>query len=156
RQPLIQEAKAARLLTPIDLPHELRKALLPPYVLEPGDGLLVLPQDLDSPVRIPSDHTIQQDGTIDLGRFGRIIVAGRTVAEAKNLVKEAVEKIEPKAGFIDVRLTNRVSKVYYVLGEVNTPGKFVINGNECALDGIIAAGGLNSQASWCDIILVRP
>src|SRR5207248_2297058 len=90
RQPLIAEAKAVRQLTPLDLPHELRKALLPPYVLEPGDGLLVLPQDLDSPVRVPADHTIQQDGTIDLGRYGRIIVAGRTVDEAEQLVKEAV------------------------------------------------------------------
>lgn len=156
RQPLIQEAKAVRQTIPVELPRELHKALLPPHLLEPGDGLLILPADLDSPVRLPSDQIIQQDGTIDLGRYGKIVVAGRTVTDAEAQVKEAVEKAEPKAGFIDVRLVNRVSKTYYVLGEVNTPGKFVINGHETVLDGIIAAGGLNGSASWRDIILVRP
>jgi polysaccharide biosynthesis/export protein len=156
RQPLVEEAKAVRQTAPLDLPRELKKALLPTYVVEPGDGLLILPSDLESPVRIASDQPVLPDGSIDLGKYGRLIVAGHTVADIEKMVNDAVKKEEPKAGFIDVRLTNRQSKVYYVLGEVNTPGRFQINGSETVLDGIIAAGGLNDQGSWWDVILVRP
>src|SRR5207244_3519626 len=50
----------------------------------------------------------------------------------------------------------RVSKVYYVLGEVNAPGSFTLSGRETVLDGILAAGGLNERASRRNIILSRP
>jgi polysaccharide biosynthesis/export protein len=155
RYPLLTEAEARRQLD-ADLPHELRKVVLSPYVLEPGDGLLILPADLDSPVRLPSDQTILPDGTIDLGRYGRLIVAGKTVPEVEEMVKEAVTKVTKDAGFIDVRLVSRQTKLYYVLGEVQTPGKFPISGYETTLDGILQAGGLTENASPSRIILVRP
>jgi polysaccharide export outer membrane protein len=74
------------------------------------------------------------------------------------MVKDAVKKIEKEEdiGFIDVRIVNRISKVYYVLGEVTTPGKFPLAGNETVLDGIVAAGGMTDRSSWRDVILVRP
>jgi hypothetical protein len=50
----------------------------------------------------------------------------------------------------------RVSKVYYVLGEVNAPGAFPLTGRETVLDGILAAGGLTDRASHSHIILSRP
>jgi polysaccharide export outer membrane protein len=66
-----------------------------------------------------------------------------------------VEK-EEEVGFVDVRLVNRQSKVYYVIGEVTTPGKFPLVGNETVLDGIMTAGGMTDRSSWRDVILVRP
>jgi polysaccharide biosynthesis/export protein len=158
RYPLGDEARAARLCTPQDLPHELNKAWLAEYRVEPGDGLLVLPADLDSKVRLPADQTILADGSIDLGRYGRLIVAGKTVPEIEAEVLAAVKKVETAedVGFIDVRLVNRQSKVFYVLGEVTTPGRFPLTGNETVLDGILVAGGMNDRSSWRDIILVRP
>jgi protein involved in polysaccharide export with SLBB domain len=156
RHPLLEEAARQRQYRIKELPHELQKTLLEPYILEPGDGLLLLPADLDSPVRLPSDQTILQDGTIDLGRYGTLMVAGKTVPEVETLVRDAVSKITPDSGFIDVRLVGRQSKVYYVLGEVQTPGKFPISGSETVLDGLLQAGGLTDKASQNKIILVRP
>jgi polysaccharide biosynthesis/export protein len=72
------------------------------------------------------------------------------------MVKSTVQRLSPDAGFIDVRLVNRQSKVFYVLGEVQTPGKFPLNGNETALDAILVAGGLTDKASEKKVILVRP
>ena len=57
---------------------------------------------------------------------------------------------------ITVRLINRASKVYYVLGEVNAPGAFPLSGRETVLDAIVAAGGLTRRASENNIILSRP
>src|SRR5207237_5023927 len=61
-----------------------------------------------------------------------------------------------EVGPITVRLINRVSKVFYVLGEVNAPGSFPLQGRETVLDAIIAAGGLTDRASRRTIILSRP
>lgn len=158
RYPLGDGARAARICTPQDLPRELVKSTLADYRVEPGDGLLVLPHDLDTKVRMPADQTVLADGTIDLGKYGRLRVAGKTVPEIELDVGKAVRAIEKdgEVGFIDVRLVNRFSKAYYVLGEVTTPGKFPLAGNETVLDGILSAGGLTDKSSWRDIVLVRP
>jgi protein involved in polysaccharide export with SLBB domain len=142
------------------LPRELDKRALPPYTVEPGDVLLVTTADLDSPVRFPGDQPVLLDGTINLGRYGRLVVAGKTAEEIEGMVRTAVtaqltEK-DKEVGPITVRIVTRASKVYYVLGEVNAPGSFQLNGRETVLDGIVAAGGLTDRASRQNIILSRP
>lgn len=141
---------------PVALPRELDKRLLPSYVVEPGDVLLIQTIDLDSPVRLPGDQPVLPDGTINLGKYGRPVVAGRTLEEIESLVRATVEAQTKDAGFISVRLVTRVSKVYYVLGEVNAPGSFPIQGRETVLDAILAAGGLNERASADNIVMSRP
>ncbi|HKI31200.1 MAG TPA: polysaccharide biosynthesis/export family protein [Gemmataceae bacterium] len=147
--------------TPLPLPRELDKRPLPPYTVEPGDVLLVQAADLDSPLRLPGDQPVMPDGTITLGRYGRVQVAGKTVDEIEAVVRGLVEvqlkdAKEKDVGPIVVRVVTRVSKVYYVLGEVNAPGSCTLNGRETVLDGILAAGGLNDRASRRSIVLSRP
>ena len=148
---------------PAPLPKELDKSLLPAYVVEPGDTLLVVPVDLDSPIRLPGDQLVEQDGSIDLGQFGRPLVAGKTVEVIEGelntwITNRAKEQgLDDDAGTdVSVRLVGRVSKVFYVLGEVNAPGAYPITGHETVLDGILTAGGLASDASTKRIILSRP
>src|SRR5438270_13860857 len=141
---------------PLAIPRKLEKEPLPPFIVEPGDVLLVQPVDLDSPVRLPGDQPVLPDGTINLGKYGRHLVAGKTVAEIENLVKAVVMAQTKDAGFISVRLVSRQSKVFYVLGEVNAPGAFQLSGRETVLDAIVAAGGLTDRASRNNIILSRP
>ncbi|VTS06998.1 Polysaccharide export protein (Fragment) OS=Rhodopirellula maiorica SM1 GN=RMSM_03930 PE=4 SV=1: Poly_export: SLBB [Tuwongella immobilis] len=156
RNPLLKPAEQLRHDEAVEAPRELAKVALAEYRVEPGDGLLVVPVDLESPVHIPSEQTVLPDGSIDLGEYGRHIVIGKTVAEIEAMVATIVKAKTPNAGFIDVRLINRVSKVYYVLGEVNTPGVFQYTGRETVLDAILAAGGLTDKASQRKIILTRP
>lgn len=140
------------------LPRELNKSLLPTYVVEPGDTLLVLPARLDSPLRLPGDQVVLQDGTIDLGEFGRPVVAGQTVAQIEAQVQQAIaaKAKDKEESLVNVRLVGRVSKVFYVLGEVNAPGAFPLSGRETVLDGIIAAGGITRAANTKKVILSRP
>jgi protein involved in polysaccharide export with SLBB domain len=156
--PLTDAAKAVRQsgTPPVPVPRELDKRVLAPYVVEPGDVLLVQSVDLDSPVRLPADQPVLPDGTINLGRYGRVIVAGQTVDEIERIVQATVNARTKDAGAFAVRVTTRQSKVYYVLGEVNAPGSFQLNGRETVLDGILAAGGLTDRASRGNIILTRP
>jgi protein involved in polysaccharide export with SLBB domain len=158
QHPILPEAKAFRTVSPAPAgPRELAKSLHAPFVVEPGDVLLVQPADLDAPIRIAADQTVFADGTIDLGKYGRPVVAGKTLpvieAEVQQLVRSQ-EKDQPVT--ITVRLVNRASKVYYVLGEVNAPGSFPVNGRETALDAIVTAGGLTRRADVRNIIISRP
>jgi protein involved in polysaccharide export with SLBB domain len=155
---LLPEAKQFRNSVPMPppVPRELNKTVLPVYIVEPGDVLLVQPVNLDSPARLPSDQTVLPDGKIDLGQYGRLLVAGKSVEEIEATVQAVVKPKTPDAGPINVRLVGRQSKVYYVLGQVNAPGSFPLQGRETVLDGIVAAGGLNVRASRSNIILSRP
>jgi protein involved in polysaccharide export with SLBB domain len=141
---------------PLAVPRELDKHVLPPYIVEPGDVLVVHPAELDSPVRLPGDQPVLPDGTINLGRYGHVVVAGKTIEEIEALVRATVEAQTHEAGFIVVRVVSRPSKVFYVLGEVNAPGAYPLTGRETVLDGIIMAGGLNDRGSRRSIILTRP
>lgn len=155
---LIPEAEQFRdaAVPPPALPRELAKVPLDTYVLEPGDVLLVQPVEFDSPVRLPADQPILPDGTIELGEYGRPMVAGMNVPAVETTVRNLVQAKEKKDVPITVRLIGRQSKVFYVLGEVNSPGSFPLAGRETVLDAIVAAGGLTRQAQERKIILVRP
>ena len=155
---LLDSTKELRKTVPANtlVPRELEKTVLPAYVIQPGDVLLVEPVALDSPLRFPADQTVMPDGTIDLARFGRLIVAGKTLEQIETDVQAAVKAIEPEASAINVRLVDPQSAVYYVLGEVTSPGSYPLIGRETVLDAILAAGGMTDKASPCNIILSRP
>ena len=157
-QPLLPEAKEFKNAVPMPppVPRELDKTVLATYVVEPGDVLLVQPVKLDSPARIPADQTILPDGKIDLGEYGRVLVAGKPIEQVEAQVQAVVQAKTKDAGQINVRLVGRNSKVYYVLGQVNAPGSFPLQGRETVLDGLVAAGGMNARASRNNIILSRP
>jgi protein involved in polysaccharide export with SLBB domain len=157
---LTDSAKAMRDANAYALmvPREMEKQPLPEYIVEPGDALLILASDPDSPARasLPADQPVLPDGTINLGKYGHLQVMGKTVPEIEVMVRQAVAKQTKDAGFITVRLSSRQSKVYYVIGEVNSPGRFQLNGNETVLDALMQAGGLTDKASRDNIILSRP
>ncbi len=156
--PLLPQAKefASSARLPNELPIEGCKTVLPNYFLEPGDELFIEPVEFDADITLPADQTILVDGTIDLGKYGRVIVTGLTVEQTESLIVERVYEIEGKRVPVNVRLLESNAAVVYVLGAVSSPGSYRLRGNETVLDGILLAGGLSSNASPCDIILSRP
>lgn len=155
---LLQSTKDIRhpIAAQAPVPRELEKTVLPSYIVQPGDVVLVEPVALDSTLRFPADQTVLPDGTVDLGRYGRLLVAGKTLEQIESDVRSAVAALEKTPSEINVRLVNAQSAVYYVLGEVNSAGSFPLIGNETVLDAILTAGGLTDRASPCNIILARP
>ena len=164
------EEVLARSPSSVDLPRELNRTVLPVHYLEPGDVLLIEPADFDSDIRLPADQRVMADGSLDLGRFGRAVVAGLTVEDAENLIEQtienqitasevneatATEKEESNKTEINIRLLEPVHR-FYVLGAVNSPGSYPLTGFETVLDGILAAGGVTSDASMCKMLLARP
>jgi len=162
-QPLTGQARRVRISVPPTAPiaRELDKTVATPYFIEPGDELLVEPASFDSPLRFPTDQAVLSDGTIDLGKYGRVIAAGFTIEQIEEVVESIVRQreqgeLEPADLAVNVRLIDPQSKVYYVLGEVNAPGSYNLIGRETVLDAILTAGGLTDSAASCQIILARP
>src|SRR5262245_24913132 len=101
--PLTNTARQVRDASapPPGYPRELDKSPAEPYIVEPGDVLLVQPASLDSPVRLPGDQPVLPDGTIQLGKYGRLPVAGKTVDQIEadvNALIKSKEKEDDKNG----------------------------------------------------------
>lgn len=150
------------------VPTELRKVSLPPYTVAPPDILLVestrsLP---NQPIR--GQHLVRPDGTISLGIYGTIYVAGMTLDQIRPLVartiesrldKDVVDKNPVKVEDINVDVLAYNSKVYYIITDGGGYGEQVYRipatGNECVLDAISQINGLPAVASKKHIWVAR-
>lgn len=98
------------------------------------------------------------DGTISLGVYGSVHVAGKTILEVKQAVENHLSQYldVPK---VAVRVLAYNSKVYYIITEGAGQGDNVvrvpITGNETVLDAIANVGGL-SQLSSKKMYIARP
>jgi len=146
--------QAAR--APLQLPREMDKQVLAEYRVEPGDVLLIEPTDAAAAIRLPGDQPVMPDGRIDLGGYGGLEVAGMTVDQIRAEVEALVGRQAKKRQPISVRLVDPESHVYYVLGEVNSPGAYSLKGRETVLDAIVMAGDLTDRANRHKILLTRP
>ncbi len=171
-------------LAKMNNPKELDMISLPEYVVEPPDILLVEVLEALPGRPIQGERLVRPDGTISLGFYGDVYVAGLTCKEIKEkivihlrkwvnddvlgLVGQDLEKkddegrplrfeippAESDTVVVDVASYN--SHVYYVLGDTNFTGRFPITGNERVLDAIQYAGGIAPDAATNNIRLVRP
>ena len=127
--------------------------------LEPND-MVIAPEVsvilISSPgfQRIAGEHLVAPDGTVNLGVYGRVRLAGLTILEATDVInKHLSEYLESPKATIEVATYN--SKVYYIITEGAGLGDSVvrvaITGSETVLDAIASIGGLSrlsSQRIW--------
>lgn len=136
-------------------PRELRMASHPLYVVGPPDVLYIEALQLLPNRPVAGERLVRQDGTISLGYYGQIHVAGLTLAEIEDKLRDRLgEYVQNPQVYVDVAAFN--SKVYYVLGQVQQTGRLPITGNETVLDAITLAGGLTNFAKVKDIHVARP
>ena len=99
---------------------------------------------------IAGEHLVAQDGTVNLGAYGRVRVVGMTVPEAKAAIEAQLSlRFERPEVAVDVFGYN--SKVYYVVTQGAGLGdqviQFPITGNETALDAVSQVQGLSGTSS---------
>jgi polysaccharide export outer membrane protein len=126
-------------------------------VLREPDVSVVLSQSSGMPI-IAGEHLVAQDGTVNLGTYGSVFVAGMTLAEAKDAVELQLGKYlkDPRIS-LDVFAFN--SKVFYIVSQGAGLGDGVtrvpLTGNETVLDAISQVNGLSRLASK-KIWIARP
>jgi RNA polymerase sigma factor (sigma-70 family) len=173
-RPSAEDATAAASAT---APHEQKLTLMPSYVIEPPDLILVEVLEALPGRPISGERLVRPDGTISLGFYGDVSVAGLTIPQVKEKIllhlrgqipdeslgltqtdeegnSTPIEPAKSNMVFVDVSAYN--SKSYYVQGDVAAPGKFPVTGKETVLDAINYAGGLIPLSAPQEMCLVRP
>jgi len=146
---------------PHDCPREFQKRSLPEYIIEPADVLLVESTAGVKDQPIAGEHRVGLDGTIGLGIYGRVRVAGMTISEAKKAIiavlSARLKEVNENNVAVDVIGYN--SKKYYVITDGGGFGEqvypFPITGNETVLDAIANINGLPAVSSKRNIWVAR-
>jgi protein involved in polysaccharide export with SLBB domain len=100
--------------------------------------------------QISGQHIIRPDGTVSLGSYGSVYVAGLSLAQVKQAIEAHLSKYlyRPEVA-VDVYAYN--SKFYYVITDFAGSGEQVQRlphtGNETVLDAISLVGGLSAVSS---------
>lgn len=104
--------------------------------------------------QIAGEHLVGPDGTVNLGIYGSVYVAGMTLDEVREAVETHLSRYLDKPEVsVDVFAYN--SKVYYIITEGAGFGDNVVRvpvtGNETVLDAIAQIGGMqqiSSKTMW--------
>lgn len=108
--------------------------------------------------QIAGEHQVLPQGTINLGTYGEVYVAGLTLKQAKYAIEKHLEEfLEAPEVFVDIFAFN--SKAYYVVTDGGGLGDRVVRlpivGGETVLDAISQIGGLNG-ISTNEMWIARP
>jgi polysaccharide export outer membrane protein len=180
---------------PGEVPTEMGKITLPPYVIEAPDVLIVevilrgkgtdqdkleemnkagaLPPSADSTRGLPiqpisGQFPVRIDGTLGLGFWGSVPVAGLTLDQAAELIRQHLLQSETLGQRWQVKPENLIvivdvlaynSKRYYVVTDGGGYGEqvypFPLYGSETVLDAISNIYGLPAVASKRNVWVAR-
>jgi polysaccharide export outer membrane protein len=187
-RPLIQVPAAGAV------PRELDMVNLPEYVIEPPDVLIINavirnpkdrkpaegedkkpnPAGLDETVRslpiqpVYGPYAVRPDGTVFLGVYGSVPVAGCTLPQAAQAIRSALARqvdrestggIKEESLLVVVDVSEYNSKSYYVITDGGGAGeqvfRFPITGKETVLDALANINGLPEVSSKRNIWVAR-
>jgi polysaccharide export outer membrane protein len=100
--------------------------------------------------QISGQHIVRPDGTVNLGAYGSVYVAGMSLAQVKQAIEAHLSRFlyKPEVA-VDVYSYN--SKFYYVITDFAGNGEQVTRlphtGNETVLDAVSLVGGLSAVSS---------
>jgi polysaccharide export outer membrane protein len=174
----VPEAPVSGLGPPANVPTELNMITLPPYAIGSPDILVIdvytLPREVLGPATVLSpqpisgQHLVRPDGTVNLGVYGAVSVAGLTTDQAKEAIRRHVyEQLkvlhassggrttvppdDPAKLYVAVDVIGYNSKAYYVITDGAGFGeriyRFPIQGNETVLDALSNINGLPEVGS---------
>jgi polysaccharide export outer membrane protein len=123
----------------------------PPYTVHPGDTLMVSvwkEPELQRPV------LVEPDGTFSFPLCGQIDAHDKTVGQLQQeITRHLARYITDPVVTVSLQLIrgNRI----YVIGQVKTPGVFVVNPRVDVMQAISMAGGTTPFASLGNIKIIR-
>jgi polysaccharide export outer membrane protein len=145
-------------------PNEVSMVPMPPYVIGITDILLIEYKPsvkLAGKQAIAGQHLVNPDGTVHLGVWGEVRVAGLTLAAARQAIVDQIRPIDNAASIenVNVDILAYNSKKYYVITDGAGYGEqvytFPITGNDTVLDAISHIGGLPAVSSKRHIWVAR-
>ncbi len=121
------------------------------YRIGPGDVLNI---SVWKDEALSQELPVLPDGTLHFPLIGKIIAGGKSLDEFRLEIEKKIARYVPDP-VLSVSLTQINSMMVYVVGRVNTPGRFVINTHVNALQALAMAGGPNPFAKRNKIKIIR-
>ena len=121
------------------------------YVLGPGDEVIM---DIYGASQSSTKYKISPDGAITVTDIGPVSIAGMTVAEAQNKVREKVGGYYRDS---NIKLTVGQTRTILVniMGEVEKPGTYTLSAFATVFNALYLAGGVNELGTLRNIKLSR-
>ena len=121
------------------------------YKIGPADVLKI---NVWSEDKFSGMFTVDQDGKFVYPLVGELVAGGLTTAQVKENVEKALMKyvVKPR---VDVTVQDVQSKKYYLNGQVNHPGEYLLAVPTTILQAISKAGGLQDFANAKKIYVLR-
>ncbi|MDD5677953.1 MAG: polysaccharide export protein [Kiritimatiellae bacterium] len=121
-------------------------------VLGPGDELTI---NVWRNSELTSVAKVDADGTIQMPLAGEFHAGGMTLSELQGAITTRLAKyiVNPR---VHVGLTAMRSRKFNVLGEVRTPGSFVMDQTIQPFDAVAKAGGFTVDANHRQVLLIHP
>ena len=119
--------------------------------LHVGDTITVLLDGLPE-IIVPHEEAIKEDGTINLDLIGRVKAAGQTAGE----LQDTIHNLYVPKYYTHVTVTVKTGdRVFYVRGEVKSPGRQIYVGQITVTKAITSAGDFTDFANRKKVILTR-
>lgn len=148
--PLPALPSASPALPPAGL--EVRAAGTPlDYRLVPGDKLRI---EVYRDAQLSQSLQVRPDGKITLPLIGDVPAEGRTSTELRDALVTSLKEYNTNP-VVTVIVVETVPPMFYVMGEVNTPGTFPIKGQVSAVQALAMAGGFKDFAKTKNIRILR-
>jgi polysaccharide export outer membrane protein len=121
--------------------------------LQIGDVVIVSFSGLPTDDYTTQEKPIKEDGSITLPDIGRVDAAGKTPGELEDAIHDLyVPKV---VKHLNVTVKNTASYVYYVRGEVKSPGRLIYTGPITVSKAITSAGDFTEIANRGGVWLTR-
>jgi polysaccharide biosynthesis/export protein len=97
---------------------------------------------------------VRPDGAFSFPLAGDVSAIGKTVEELRRELVERLARYIPDLVVTVTVLEIRGNKIY-VIGQVNTPGEFIVNPRVDVMQALSLAGGTTAFASPSEIFVLR-
>ena len=121
------------------------------YKVGPADVLMVRVWNED---KFTGPVVVQQNGKITMPLIGDLDASGFTPREIEATITKALGK-ELKKPSVTVTVQSVESRKYYLVGQVNRPGEFLLDRPTTILEALNKAGGLQDFANKKKIYVLR-
>lgn len=123
------------------------------YLINAGDVLQVFvwnEKDLSREAIV-----VQPDGKVNYPLVGEVQAGGKTSSEVSNAIAEGLKRYIQDKPVVTVSVMKVDGNVVYVMGKVNRPGVYPMNGPADVIQVLGMAGGLTAYASEGNIKVLR-
>jgi polysaccharide export outer membrane protein len=122
------------------------------YIVGPGDVLSV---HVFYEPQLSGSFRVENDGQFGYPFLGRVDAGGKTVAAIATLLKDRLSDGYLRNPQVTVDVEQFRSQSVFVMGEVRTPGKYILSGSITLLDALAQAGS-PTPAAGAEVLVLHP